>query len=124
MQGDSQIILFDGICNLCNGTVDFLLKHDGKKQFRFVSLQSNEGKELTAVHQIPDETDSVIFIKSGKTFIESEAVIEISALLNYPWKLGKFAKILPKKIRDKIYRIIAKNRFRWFGKRETCRIIP
>ena len=124
MQGENPIILFDGVCNLCNSTVDFLLKKKRGNQFRFISLQSKEGETLLSQYQIPKETDSVILIKSGKYFVESDAFIEISSLLNYPWRLGKFTKIFPGKLRNYIYRIIAKNRYRWFGKRKTCRINP
>ena len=122
MQSNNPIILFDGLCNLCSGTVDFLLKHDRKKQFRFASLQSNAGKLLIQKFQIPTVTDSVILIKSNKIYIESVAIIEISKMLSYPWKLGIILKIFPEKIRDGLYRIISKNRYRWFGKKEICRI--
>lgn len=124
MQNEQSIILFDGICNLCNTTVDFLLKHDRHKQFKFVALQSDEGKDLSRYHQISLDIDSVILIKQNKAFIESDAIIEIARLLNYPWKLGSAGKILPKALRDSTYRFVAKNRYHWFGKRKTCRIIP
>jgi len=116
------IILFDGVCNLCNGTVDFLLKRDRKKQFRFVALQSESGKLYIRKFQIPVNTDSVILIRFNQVYFESDAIIEIAGMLNYPWKLGVIVKIIPKKIRNGLYRIIARNRYRWFGKRSTCRI--
>ncbi len=118
------IILFDGICNLCNGTVDFLLKHDSKKQFSFVSLQSEEGKKILKRLKVPGNIDSVIFIKSDIVFFESDAILEISKLLGFPWNMALAGKILPKKVRNKIYAFISKNRYRWFGKRNTCRVIP
>jgi len=123
MQTNQSIILFDGICNLCNGTVDFLLKKDRKKQFRFITLQSDTGKWLTRKFQIPPETDSVILIKQNRAYFESEAVVEIAGMLPFPWKLGAIIKIIPKKIRDGLYRQIAKNRYRWFGKGDKCRIM-
>ncbi len=122
MEGIQPIILFDGFCNLCNGTVDFLMKHDKKNQFSFVSLQSDEGKLLIRKYQIPMDTDSVLLIKSNHVYYESEAAVEIAALLNFPWKLASFFKFIPIKIRDRIYRWVAKNRYNWFGKRENCRI--
>jgi len=122
MQVKQPVILFDGFCKLCNGTVDFLIKKDRKKQFQYVSLQSESGKWLIRKFQIPMNTDSVILITSKKAYLESEAIIEIARFLNYPWKLGIIAKFIPKKIRDNLYRIIAKNRYRWFGKRENCKI--
>lgn len=122
MTEQKAIILFDGFCNLCNGTVNFLIQKDRKKQFRFVPLQSEKGKSLIHKFQIPLETDSVILIKNDKVFLESDAAIEIAAMLNYPWKVGVITKYIPTKIRNKLYQWIAKNRYRWFGKREICRI--
>jgi len=122
MQIKQPIILFDGFCNLCNGTVDFLIKKDRKKQFQFIPLQSETGKGLTRKFQIPQETESVILINFNVAFLESDAVVEIAGMLNYPWKLGAIARFIPGKIRNKLYQLIAKNRYRWFGKRETCRI--
>jgi predicted DCC family thiol-disulfide oxidoreductase YuxK len=121
MEARQPIILFDGFCNLCNGSVDFLLKNDKKKQFSFVPLQSDEGKLLINKHQIPVDTDSVVLIKSNRVYFESDAAVEIAGLLGYPWKLTSSIKIFPKIIRNKIYRWVAKNRYRWFGKRQNCR---
>ena len=122
MEEIRPVILFDGFCNLCSGTVDFLLKHDRKKQFSFISLQSVEGKLLILKYQIPADTDSVILIKSNRIYFESEAFVEIVATLNFPWKLISVIKFIPAQIWNSIYRWIAKNRYRWFGKRESCRI--
>lgn len=123
MQSKQPVILFDGVCNLCNGAVDFLLKRDRKKQFRFASLQSETGKFLIHQYAIHEDSDSVILIKSGTIYFKSGAVFEIAGMLPYPWKIAAFLKIIPKKTRDKLYDWIAKNRYRWFGKRETCRIL-
>ena len=122
MEKQNPVILFDGVCNLCNGTVDFLLKRDRKKQFRYAALQSETGKTLIQKFHIPKQTDSVILIKLNKVYFESDAAIEITNMLPYPWKLGIIFQIIPKIIRNKIYRWVAKNRYRWFGKRKTCRI--
>jgi predicted DCC family thiol-disulfide oxidoreductase YuxK len=122
METKQPVILFDGFCNLCNGTVNFLLKKDRKKQFSFVPLQSDEGKIYIREYQIPADTDSVILIKSNRVYFESDAAVEIGEMLSFPWKTMYFIKYIPKIIRDKIYRWVAKNRYRWFGKRESCRI--
>ena len=122
MQSKQPVILFDGVCNLCNGTVDFLLKRDRKKQFRFASLQSETGEFLRYQYQIPDDFDSVILIKLETVYFKSDAFSEIAGMLPYPWKIAVFIKFIPKIIRDKLYDWIAKHRYRWFGKRETCRI--
>ena len=115
-------VLFDGVCNLCNGTVDFILKHDRKKQFRFASLQSKTGEKKMEEWNIEPEMDSVILISNNKIYFESEAVLGISKLLPFPWNVMVIFKVIPVKLRDKIYRWIAKNRYRWFGKRKKCRI--
>jgi len=120
MNDNNPIILFDGICNLCNGSVNFILKRDKKKQFRFVSLQSDEGKELIKRYKIPQETDSVILIRKNKIFVESDAALKISGLLPTPWKWLTIFKIIPTKWRNKIYNWVAKNRYKWFGKRDVC----
>ena len=122
MEKQNPVILFDGVCNLCNGTVDFLLKRDRKKQFRYAALQSETGKTMIQKFHIPEQTDSVILIKLNKVYFESDAAIEITNMLPYPWKLGIIFQIIPKIIRNKIYKWVAKNRYGWFGKRETCRI--
>jgi predicted DCC family thiol-disulfide oxidoreductase YuxK len=122
MKEQNPIILFDGVCNLCNGAVDFLLKYDRKKQFRFASIQSEAAKLLFRKFQIPAETDSVILIKSNQVYFESDAAIEIAGMLSFPWKMLVVFRIIPKKMRDNIYQWIAKNRYRWFGKRDICRI--
>ena len=123
MEGEQPIILFDGFCNLCNGTVDFILKHDKKKQFSFIPLQSDAGKLFVNKYRIPDDTDSVLLIKSNRVYFKSDAAIEIAGMLNFPWKLVSCAKFIPRQIHNKIYNWVAKNRYRWFGKRESCRII-
>jgi predicted DCC family thiol-disulfide oxidoreductase YuxK len=122
MQSKQPIILFDGVCNLCNATVNFLLKRDHKKQFRFASLQSETGEVLRYHYRIPENSNSVILIKSETVYFKSDAALEIASMLPYPWKIAIFLKIIPKKISDKLYDWIAKNRYRWFGKREICRI--
>lgn len=120
---EKSIILFDGICNLCNWAVDFILKKDKKNRFRYVSLQSEEGKNLLVRFNILPDSDSVILIRNNQSFLESEAAIEIGKMLPAPWKWSGILRIVPLKIRNKIYRWIALNRYRWFGKREQCRII-
>ena len=123
MEFEKQTILFDGVCNLCNGAVDFILKRDKKKQFRFVPLQSDVGKELVEIFHIPFETDSMILIFQDKIYTESDAAIKIAGLLSAPWSWFSAFKIIPLKFRNGIYKWIAKNRYRWFGKRKTCRVV-
>ena len=117
------IVLFDGMCNLCNGAVDFILKRDRKKQFQYVALQSEEGKKLVDKYHIPSEIDSVILLKDKQVFTESDAAIEIGKMLPAPWKWAGIFRIIPLKIRNSVYRWIARHRYRWFGKRTSCRVV-
>lgn len=123
MNVNNTIILFDDHCNLCNSSVSFILKRDKKKQFDFVPLQSEKGKELIVKFQLPEDSDSVIVIRQKSVFIESDAALEIGKLLPPPWSWVVIFKLIPKGWRDNIYRWVAKNRYRWFGKRNSCRII-
>jgi predicted DCC family thiol-disulfide oxidoreductase YuxK len=116
----SPVILFDGICNLCNGTVQFLLKNDEKKVFKFASLQSDFAQEFLKNHQFPtDNFGTLILIENDKVFVKSEAAFKIAKHLpKYAW-MGIFS-LIPRFITDFFYDIISKNRLKWFGKRETC----
>ena len=120
MHSEKQIILFDGVCNLCNFWIRFVSMRDKKKQFEFVTLQSEKGKSLLARSIISEEIDSVVLIHKGRVFVESDAALEISGSLNFPWKLLSVFKVIPKKWRDKLYKRIAKNRYKWFGKQDNC----
>lgn len=119
---NNPLVLFDGVCNLCNGTVDFMLKRDPKKQFRFVPLQTEQGEITRKKFSIQDEVDSVILIHKEEVFYESDAVLEIARLLPAPWKWAVVFKIVPVNWRNAVYRWIARNRYRWFGKRKECRL--
>lgn len=122
MKQINSIVVFDGVCNLCNGTVNFLIKRDKGSHFNYVALQTDTGKQLLEKYKIPKETDSVLLISNNKIYTESDAALEIARLLPYPWKIGLIFKIIPVQTRNKMYRWIAKNRFKWFGKRKTCRV--
>lgn len=122
---DSHIILFDGVCNLCNGFVQFVIKRDKKARFQFASLQSPVAEKLLKSYHLSNKTmESVILIHKNKNKIwtESSAVLNILRNLNglYPFLYGFI--IIPKGIRDFFYRQISKNRYKWFGKRDACMI--
>jgi predicted DCC family thiol-disulfide oxidoreductase YuxK len=116
------VLIFDGLCNLCNGTVDFIIRKDKYKQFRFVSFQSVAGLAARQHFQFPEGMDSVILIHKGQIYTESDAALEVARLLPLPWKLSIIFKMIPRQWRNSIYRMIAKNRYRWFGKKDTCRL--
>ncbi len=120
---NNNIILFDGLCNLCNGSVNFILKRDKTGKFKFASLQSEIGIELCKQHNINTQlVDSIILIKNDEVFIKSAAVLEILKDLPIGWRVLRIAIILPKVIRDWLYDFIAKHRYRIFGKKDECPI--
>ena len=118
----NPVILFDGVCNLCNGTVDFILKRDKLKKFRFVPLQSEAGELIKQHFGLPEMPDSVALLHGGNMYMESEAAIKIARMLPFPWNLAGIFRVVPLRWRNCIYRWVARNRYRWFGKKSTCRI--
>ena len=116
------IILFDGVCNLCNGAVRFIIKRDRFGKFRFASLQSDAGRALLEQNGVTHwGTDSIVYIpQQGDAFSESSAVLYILKELGRGWQLLFPLIHLPTFLRDGIYRFIARNRYRWFGKKEKC----
>lgn len=117
-----NIVLFDGVCNLCNATVLFLIKHDPTQNLHFVSLQSNIGKNFLKQHSIPDNLNSVLFIKEGAVFKKSDAIIEIVKCLSGWPRIFGYLSVLPRGFRNLLYDFIAKNRYTIFGKRNHCSI--
>lgn len=116
------IVLFDGECNFCNGSVQFIIKRDKLGYFKFASLQSSAGQTLLKNYSISTDVDSIIFIENNRTFIESAAVLQICKHLDGAWKLCTIVKVVPLPIRNRVYKLIAKNRYKWFGKRQECMI--
>jgi len=123
MTDPSKIVLFDGVCNLCEGSVQFLLKRDRQKVLHYASLQSDSGGKLLARTGLDERfLKSIVFIDEGEAFTESDAVLRICKYLPQPWKASQYFRFIPKWIRDPVYRLIARNRYRWFGKKEQCMI--
>ena len=122
---NKKIILFDGLCNLCNSSVQFLIKRDSKDIFRFVSLQSELGKELLSRLPIAiQNTDSIILFESEVIFyFKSQAIFQIIKSLGGLFNCLLIFKLLPHSIYDVFYDYIAKNRYQWFGKKEQC-LVP
>ncbi len=125
-QNNAPIILFDGVCNLCNGFVNLLIRIDKKATLRFMPLQSDKTektKALTSVmNDLPDNPSSVILIEGEKISLKSNAVLRIAAYLPWPWKVLKYFGFLPNKMRDSIYDFIARHRYQWFGKSNHCMV--
>ncbi len=124
MPKDKKIILFDGVCNLCNSSVLFVIRRDKKDLYRFAALQSDLGKEFVASRGIDTtKTDSIILIEPDLAYYtKSSAALKIGRGFGGGWKLLALFEWIPPVIRDFFYDIVAKNRYRWFGRREACMI--
>lgn len=117
------VILFDGVCNLCNGSVQFIIKRDVNSQFQFAALQSAYGQgQLNKLNIPANALQSIVLIKKDKYYQRSNAVLEISRMLGGFWSVLYVFKIIPTFFRDWIYNVIANNRYRWFGKQNQCMI--
>ena len=118
-------ILFDGVCNLCNGFVQFIIRHDAAGRYRFAALQSEAGQALLLAHGVAPATlaadpDSVLLLSGGQLYSHSTAVLRIARGLGSVWQLAALGGVLPRAWRDGIYRFIARHRYRWFGRQESC----
>ncbi len=116
----SSIILFDGVCNFCNGAVNFIIRHDSEKKFRFAPLQSEIGQQLKKEHNIGDDIDSIILVEGERAYTHSTAGLRIAKGLGGIWSVGYGFIIVPGSIRDLAYRIFAKYRYRLFGRQDAC----
>lgn len=115
------VILFDGLCNLCSSSVQFVIKHDPQRRFRFASLQSQYGQQLLQQQGLPaTEFSSFILYQDGKVYTKSTAALRVARQLNGLWPLLYGFIIIPAFIRNAVYNFIARNRYRWFGKRDSC----
>ena len=117
------VILFDGVCNLCNGAVNFVIDRDKKNVFKFASLQSNYGKEILQKANLNKEDyDTFLLVDGSNIYDRSTAALHVFRKLDFPYKPLFAMIILPASLRNGIYNLIARNRYKWFGKTEHCRI--
>lgn len=115
-----QIILFDGECHFCDRSVQFILKRDRHGYFKFASLQSELGQKLLKKHQIPTDTDSFVLVTSKQAYVKSTAALKVVRHLTGLWKILYVFILVPRPLRNFVYDVIAKNRYRWFGRKESC----
>ena len=122
-ENSRPVVIFDGYCNLCNSSVDFILKRDLKKQFLFTANQHEAGKQiLTEQGKNPEDVHTIYLLENGQLYEKSTAALRIARQLRFPWNLLYTGMIFPRFIRNPIYDFIARNRYRWLGKRDTCRL--
>ena len=118
-----NLILFDGVCNLCSALVQFVIRHDPAAKFRFAAIQSEIGGEIFQSHGLdPADLQTFVFIKDGKMFLRSDAAIEVVSRFGGAWRIFRILRFVPRLVRDVIYSTIARNRYRWFGRKEVCMI--
>jgi len=117
------VILFDGVCNFCNAGVNFIIRQDKKKVFRFAALQSEAGQQLLKDYYLPTKGfESFVLIDNGIVYQKSTAGLRVYGKLAWYWRWTQVFWIVPKGIRDAVYNFIARNRYKWFGKKDTCMI--
>lgn len=120
-QTDNPTILYDGLCNLCHGAVYFLIERDPLKNLRFAPLQSESGQRILSENELPkDFIESIVFVEKDGVHIHSSASLRACGYLRFPWPAIKVFLLVPRPLRDLIYKWIVNNRYRWFGKREEC----
>jgi predicted DCC family thiol-disulfide oxidoreductase YuxK len=115
-----RIILFDGVCNLCSRSVQFIIKRDPHGHFKFASLQGETGQTLIKQYGLNYDLTSFILIENEKIYFKSSAALRVSSKLVGAWRLLAILRIIPPLIRDFLYTIVARNRYKWFGKQESC----
>ena len=120
----NKLILFDGVCNLCNSSVQYIIKRDKKDVFRFAALQSDVGKQIIETFKIDtSKTDSILLYSQEKRLSsKSSAALKIGLGLGFPYNISSIFFIIPPFIRNWVYDYVAKNRYKWFGKQESCMI--
>ena len=121
-----SVVLFDGVCNLCNDWVNFVIDRDQSATFRFASLQSDEARELleSIGHELAIKSgpETILLVDSGQVYEKSDAVLRILAGLGRGWAFSRLLRIIPRFVRDAVYDIVARNRYSWFGRTEVCRV--
>lgn len=122
---DGPVVVFDGVCALCSGWVRFLLRHDQRAVFRFAAMQDRVGHDLLVAHGIdPADPVSFLLVDGDAAWHDSDGVIEVLRRLGGLWRAAVLLRIVPRALRDPAYRLLARNRYRAFGRRETCMVPP
>ena len=117
------VVLFDGVCNYCNAMVNFIIRRDKKKVFRFAPLQSEAAQKILLQNHLPQiNFDSFILVENDKIYQRSDAALRLYNKLPWYWKWTQIFWIFPKLIRDGVYNVIARNRYKWFGKKDQCMV--
>ena len=119
---EPPVILFDGLCNLCNSVVMFVIRRDHRARFRFAQLQSEAGRSLCREHLLAEELETFVLIVGEEVYARSDAALHLARRLTGLWPLLFAGIIIPRTLRDWVYTFVARNRYRWFGMKEECMI--
>lgn len=120
---DGPVVIFDGVCNLCNGVVGFLIPRDPEGRLRFAPLQSEPAQKLLRRHDLSTEdVDTIVLIEDDQEYTKSDAVLRIAALLGWPYRLARIGRLVPVGFRDRVYDGVAANRYDWFGRKDRCMV--
>ena len=123
MQLPRHLVLFDGVCNLCTSSVQFIIQHDKNEEIYFASIQSDSGRQIySSLGLDANAPDTMVFYSENKIFTESDAAIQVAVRFGGLWCMARALRIIPRTFRDGCYRTVARNRYRWFGARDTCMI--
>ncbi len=123
LKTNTHILLFDGVCNFCDASVQFIMQRDSKKLFRYAAIQSDIGQQLLKHYKLPtDQISTVVLIENDHIWTHSDAGLRVAKQLGGAWPLAYVFWYIPRFIRDAIYRLLARNRYRWFGQKDACRI--
>jgi predicted DCC family thiol-disulfide oxidoreductase YuxK len=118
---NARVVVFDGICHVCSGWVQFLERHRIEPPFKLLPMQSEEGRALLAEYGIdPEDPATFLVLDHGRSFTQSDGTIHVIAALGGPWRIFEVARVIPRPWRDALYKLLARNRYRWFGQRNTC----
>jgi predicted DCC family thiol-disulfide oxidoreductase YuxK len=119
----ASLVLFDGVCNLCNGFVQFVIARDPAGQFQFAALQSEPARRVLSVHDAPRPLpDAIVLVEEGTVYTGSTAALRIARRLTGPWSLAAALLAVPRPLRDWLYGVVARHRYRWFGTRGVCMV--
>lgn len=120
-EATTALMLFDGVCNLCNGAVRFIIARDPAKRFRFASLQSDFGQKVVREYGLPENVTTMVLVEpGGRVSIRSDAALRVARRLGALWPLTNVMFLVPRFLRDPVYEFVARNRYRWFGQKDSC----